>query len=54
MSDYYKMFNPAGFNDKNIKVDNEYVVSFTGLNPLDNPTVARQEKLDYEDPILLI
>lgn len=49
--DFYKAFVPNEFNDAGITVNNKYAVSFAGIMPYDNPTVARQEKLDYKDPM---
>ena len=49
--DFYKAFNPTDYNDGAITVKNKYAVSFAGIIPYDNPTVARQEKLDYSDPM---
>jgi len=49
--DFYKAFVPADYNEGAITVDNKYAVSFAGIIPYDNPTVARQEKLDYSDPM---
>jgi hypothetical protein len=49
--DFYKAFVPADYNEGAITVDNKYAVSFAGIIPYDNPTIARQEKLKYEDPM---
>jgi hypothetical protein len=49
--DFYKAFVPNDYNDGAIIVKNKYAVSFAGIVPYDNPTVARQEKLDYSDPM---
>jgi hypothetical protein len=49
--DFYKAFVPTDYNEGAITVDNKYAVSFAGIIPYDNPTVARQEKLDYKDPM---
>jgi hypothetical protein len=49
--DFYKSFVPTNYNEGAISVNNKYAVSFAGIIPFDNPTVARQEKLSYEDPM---
>ena len=49
--DFYKAFVPNDYNDGAITIKNKYAVSFAGIVPYDNPTVARQEKLDYSDPM---
>ena len=51
IKDYYQKFNPDGYNDKKLNIINNHAVSYTGITPFDNPTVARKEKLDYQDPI---
>jgi hypothetical protein len=49
--DFYKEFVPTDYNEGAFAVKNKYAVSFAGIIPYDNPTIARQEKLDYEDPM---
>lgn len=47
-AEFSNVFNPTDYNDKQIRVINEYAVSFAGIMPHDNPSVARGE-LEYEN-----
>lgn len=51
ITDYAVNYKPSNFNDEALMIKNKHAVSFSGIMPYDNPTVARQEKIDYEDPM---